>query len=208
MKKSADVTVKPVESTDPLHFHEHFRGEHSPQPVYVELSLETGELSAYTSPDIGNGVPERIYSRRAVRWEIPVLTPAAVNALLDEIEPHAGIVLDGSDVVWDGHNHVGQHDDDAQDAVQTIADLCDEGRFSESDRASVRDAYDYLSPVGGDSVQSRIYRVTATTTDDELKTRADELTAEAAAENNHVHEADVLRFLTDLRGRLQQNEAN
>jgi hypothetical protein len=203
-----DITVDHIETDDPLALYEKFRGQNQRQPVFVELDLESGDLSAYVSPDIGNGMPERVYNRRAIRWEIPVLTPEACNALLDEIEPHAGILWDGSTIEFDGRNHVGTLDDDAQDAVQTISDLCDEGRFSEAQRVSVWDADDYLSPVGSDSAQSRSFRVTAATTDDELRTRADELTAEAATENHHLDADDVRRYLTALRARLADAESN
>lgn len=205
---SPDITVTTIEIDDPAALHQKFRGQNAPQPVYVELDLGTGDLSAYVSPEIGNGVPERVYHRRAIRWTIPVLTPKACNALLFEIAPHAGILLDGSAIEWDGSNHVGILDDDAQDAVQTISDLCDEGRFSESQRVSVWDAVDYLSPVGSDSVQSRTFRVTTETTDDELRARAAELTNEAAIQGHYLDTDDVRGYLEALRGRLADEESN
>lgn len=203
-----EITVSRIESDDPLALYEKFRGEHAAQPVYVEFDLESATLSAYTSPDIGPGTPERVYSRRALRWEIPVLTPEACNALLEEIEPHAGILLDGSAIEWDGSNHVGTLDDDAQDAVQIISDLCDEGRFSESQRVSVWEASDYLAPVGSDGAQSRAFRVTAATTDDELRARAAELTNEAATEGHYLDADDVRGYLEALRTRLADKESN
>lgn len=203
-----DITVTTIESDDPAALYQKFRGQNAPQPVYVELDLETGDLSAYASPEIGNGMPKRVYHRRAIRWTVPVLTPEACNALLFEIEPHAGILLDGSAIEWDGSNHVGILDDDAQDAVQTISDLCDEGRFSESQRVSVWEASDYLSPVGSDGAQSRAFRVTAATTDNELRARAAELTNEAATEGHYLDADDVRGYLEALRARLADEESN
>jgi len=157
------VTITEVEGTE---LHQHYRGQTSPQTCYVSLNCETGALTASCSGEIGNGVPFHVYHGRTRRWRIPALTAEAANALLAEIVPLAETIMSGYSCEWDGHNHVGELDDDARDADEAIRDLCDrdwEGQTIES-----WDAREWFGPVGSDECQRKALGITADTTDEEL----------------------------------------
>lgn len=88
--RSTAVVVDHV-STKTLHpLYAHFSGQTSPQESYVELDLDSGNLSADYSGEVGNGIPERIWNGRATRFDVdPHLTADEINTLLDEIAPLA-----------------------------------------------------------------------------------------------------------------------
>ena len=83
-------------------------GQENPQPVTIHLDVETGELWANYNPEVGNSVDARAWHSIVRTWNVPtVLTSAAMNELLNEIKAQAVDLLDESEVVWDGSNHVG-----------------------------------------------------------------------------------------------------
>lgn len=89
----------------------------NPQPAFVEMD-EDGEVSADYSADSG-GTPSHVWHNRTMRWAVPaevngktladLLQGDEVRGLLERI--HAGHSVD-----WDGSNHRGTLDGDAQDA--------------------------------------------------------------------------------------------
>jgi hypothetical protein len=170
------ITITPVEGDE---LHHQYPGQTAPQPCYVQLVCETGALSASYDAEIGNAVPVGVWHQRVRRWTIPALTESAANALLEEIAPLAERVVAGYSERWDGSNHVGEFDADADDAVEAIARLCDRD-WSEGDVIAVWDAADYLGNVGSAEAQARALKVTSTTTDDELDTIAEDVESEAS----------------------------
>lgn len=173
---ASGVTITPVEGDE---LHHQYPGQTAPQDCYVQLICETGALSASWNGEIGNAVPVGVWHRRVLRWNIPALTEGAANALLEEIAPLAERVVAGYSERWDGSNHVGEFDADADDAIEAIARLCDRD-WSEGEVIAVWDAADYLGNIGSIRLQAKELKVTTTSTDDELDAIAEEVEAEAS----------------------------
>lgn len=95
-----------------------------PQPAYVELD-EDGEVSADYNGVIGNAVPMAVGHLRTLRFDVSprvggdnladLLESDAVVTLLERI--HAGHTVE-----WNGNNHVGTLDDDAQAAAEALTE--------------------------------------------------------------------------------------
>ncbi len=134
--------------------------------------------------------PARVHHRRTLRWAIPVLTAESANELLDELAPLAARVLAGADVEWDGNNHVGVLDADAQDAADEIAARCErlleEPFYASYTALGETDAYDWFDCAATTAADLGI---TAETTDEKLA----EL---AAAEEREVLTAQEPAVLT------------
>ena len=90
MHDKTTVTIDHV-STEKLHpLFAHYGGQVTAQPTYVEIDLESGNLSADYSGEVGSGVPERVWNGDVARFDIsPILTAAEINQLLQEIAPLA-----------------------------------------------------------------------------------------------------------------------
>lgn len=129
-----------------------------PQPAYVELD-EDGDVSADYNGEIGNAVPMAVWHRRTLRFDVSprvggddladFLESDAVVALLERI--HAGHTVE-----WNGNNHVGTLDDDAQAAAEALMEA-----LSGLDDVEVGDAYEWLAPgfalsdlVEGESIET------------------------------------------------------
>lgn len=175
-----------------------YSGQHSPQPCYVQLDCEAETLCAEVDGMIGPGTPFRIWHGRAIRWAIPALTTEAAEALLEEILPLAQRVVEGYECRWDGSNHVGKLDEDAQEAAEAIRDLCDRD-WSEWEVLSVWDAHDWYGQCGSGAYLAGELGLTAETTDEELSALATK--EEAAAEPARIE--GVERFMRDLREELR-----
>lgn len=175
-----------------------YRGQTSPQPVYVELDCESETLSAEVDTAIGPGTPFRVWHGRAIRWAIPALTESAAEGLLLDLIPLAQRVVDGYECRWDGSNHVGRLTEDAREAAEAIRDLCDRD-WSETEVVSAWDAHDWYAPCGSGAYLARQIGITAETTDEELAALATK--EEDAAEPARIE--GVSRFLRDLRDLLR-----
>jgi hypothetical protein len=93
----------------------------SPQPAFIGLNPESCVLYSDYSGEIGNAVSMDVWNGRELQFEIsPYLTESSINQLLYEIEPLAQQVCDGYESEWDGSNHVGTYDEDAEAAINEI----------------------------------------------------------------------------------------
>lgn len=108
----------------PLYFQ--YQGQTNEQPAYLELD-EDGKVDASYSGEIGNGSPMHVWHGRTLRWKIPNnLSGDAIIALVNEHRSLLARVYAGHSVEWDGNNHVGRLDEDAQEAQQELdALLCE-----------------------------------------------------------------------------------
>ena len=175
-----------------------YRGQYQQQPCYVQLDCEAETLSAEVDGSIGPGTPFRVWHGRTIRWAIPALTTEAAEALLEEILPLAQRVVEGYECRWDGSNHVGKLDEDAQEADEAIRNLCDRN-WSESEVLSVWEASDWYGQCGSGAYLAGELGLTAETTDAELSALATK--EEDAAEPARIE--GVERFLSDLREELR-----
>ncbi|MFJ3793862.1 hypothetical protein [Kitasatospora sp. NPDC090091] len=162
----ADGTQVQVHSvTEDTELHCWYDRESQAQSVYVELGLSDGILLASYNGIVGSGMPASVYHGIDRRWSIPPLTADGANKLLAEIAPLAQRVLDGSDVEWDGRNHVGRIlTDDAQAAYDAISELC-EAIEPEDDAVLQVWSMDTI----GEGWTAEEAGITAATTDEELK---------------------------------------
>ena len=177
----------------------HYRGQTSAQPCNVSLDCRSGKLRAEYNPEIGNAIPAAEYHGHVQTWSIPCLRESAANALLSEIAPLASRVVAGYSSEWDGSNRAALFTDDAQEAIEEIAALCDAADPSDGVRAW--DAGDWLTASGNTSreaVRSEL-GIGADTTDDELGAIEARVEEEAAASG----EADVLTGTTAFLRRLR-----
>lgn len=136
----------------------------TPEAVRLCLDPESEPARLYCetySP--GQGTPIRMWNGRVRTWEIPALTDAAANTLMEEIAPLAARVVEGYESRWDGSNNVGELDTDAMEAESAIESLCSEHRFDPTDLCHVWAAGDWLL----DTSDAEL-RLTASTTDEQL----------------------------------------
>lgn len=187
------VTIDPVKGFADLH--QQYRGQTSPQPCHVQLACDTGTLTASYDGIIGSGVPSHVWHARTLRWSIPCLTADAANALLSEVLPIAERIVAGYELVWDGNNHVGEYDEDAEAAREEMAALLDGRQFGESEVIEVWDAGDWYGSIGGHDAQRESLGITAETTDEEID--AIEAREDAAAEARVIE--GLRRYLDGLR---------
>lgn len=173
------VTVIEVEGNE---LHRQYSGQHKPQPCCVSLNCATGRLTAEYDAEIGNGVPFAVYHGHVQRWSIPALKADVANALLREIAPLAERMIAGYERVWDGHNHVAEFSEDADEADDAIIALCNRVTEDADERSTVQvwDASDWFAGIGNAADQCEALKITAETTDDELRAIADAADVEAA----------------------------
>lgn len=161
MSDGTRVTIKQVSGKEDL-----FRWYSQHQGVYVELGLSDGILLADYNSEVGNGMPASVYHGIDLRFPLSqVLTADGANKLLAEIAPLAQRVLDGSEVDWDGRNHVGRIlTDDAQAAHDAIEALCEGINVEDNGVLEI-----WSTETVGDLWTAADAGVTAATTDEELR---------------------------------------
>lgn len=170
-----------------------YPGQTSPQPAYLEFEPDpdndTQTLAAEYSGEIGNAVPMNVWHGVVIRLNVPATTQgAALRALQDDREFAALIqrIVDGYSVAYDGSNHRGQLDADAQQAVNEA-----ESWLSDLDQAEVWDVADWLAP--GVYLCDAIKRAT-------IQDYADYLVM--GIEPNQVIDGDIAETAAELLARL------
>ena len=97
-----------------------YDSEFQPQPAYIRMD-EDGEIDAWVNGEIGNAVPASIWHGRTLTWRVPSnVRGDALLAFVKEHQPLFERVYLGHEVDWDGRNHVGTLDEDAQEASEAI----------------------------------------------------------------------------------------
>lgn len=197
------VTITPVTTPDALFCR--YPGEHTIQDAYLALDLETGQMWCDYNGEIGDGRPESVFHGRTLRFDIPVLTGDAANTLMAGVTDLAQRILDGAEIVWNGHNHVGQLTDDAAEASGDLADLCDPQNLTWDDGQQVQEwtADEWYSVDDIEQVIARL-GITAYTTDAEITalTEAEEISAREGSNLGWTILTGVDEYLTGLRDAL------
>lgn len=191
------VTIVEVEDNA---LHRQYAGQNRPQPCHVSLDCANGRLTAEYDPEIG-AVPFSVCYGHVQRWSIPALTADAANGLLAEILPFAERMVAGYERVWDGNNHVAVFSDDADEADDAIISLCDRARADADEHSTVQawDASEWFGGIGNAAAQCEALKITAETTDDELRTIADAADVEAADDDDVDVLNGTLRHMEWLR---------
>ena len=156
---SCTVTIIPLEGPADALYHR-YPGQTETQGCFIALSLTTGQMWAGWNGEIGNAVPATVWHGLVRRYPIPPLQPRTVNRLMGQIAPYAQTVLDHSEIVWDGSNHVARLDQAAVDAEEQIAGdggIVGSGAliWLEPD-VHAWDAGDWLEPIERDILRSEI----------------------------------------------------
>lgn len=166
---------------------------------FVSIDCSTDELSIDfdTRESHENGVPAKVWHGIVSRFHIPNLKSAARASLIEEITDAAERLRTGTEIVWDGSNHVGRANDDARDAAEEITLAC-EASDRPGDVVCVWDAADWFGPCS-----ARELGITANMSDEALAAKIEELEAEARAnvECDELHGA--AKYLTNLRNDLR-----
>lgn len=197
------VTVKTLDTDNQAQLYRQYQGQMQPQPVFVELDTEDGELSVDWSAAIGAGMSASVYHGRTLSWPLPrALTATAANELLANIAPMAQAVLDGYAIDWDGSNWVGAPTGPAAvDAIDKIGEWCTESDWDPADTVCGYDAADWFSE-GLDEVG-----VTAETTNEQLTVIAAQQDKDAATAGvcGFTVLEGALEFLTGYRDELRED---
>lgn len=200
----AKVTIDEVSGSD---LHHHYQNQTRPQDVFVELDCEHGTLTCSTNPEIGNAVPVKVWHGHTRRWGIPALKAHIANDLLEAIRPFAERVCEGYESVWDGHNHVAEFTEDAEEAMGEIQDLCDQNQEDGNNTILVWEAAEWFALSGGDYAIARELKITAATTDEDLE----RIAAKEKEDAESTMECDVLegtlKFFKGVREYMRDNEA-
>jgi hypothetical protein len=202
------IKIVEVDESDPTALFCHYPHE-SIQPAHIALDLEDGELTADYNPTIGNGIPFTVFHGRTHWIDIPILTAAAANNLLREIEPIAQRILDGSRIKWDGDNNKGYLNEDATAALDALTERCqpDNPAFDPSDIIQEYDAGDWYENDDTEEVIARL-GLTAGTTDAQIDAMAAEETKDAAATSGmaYIILTGADEWLADRREELRDGE--
>ena len=212
------LTINKISNSKKLY--RKYDGQSDSQGIYIELDCKNENLSVAYNAEIGNAVPFSVYHGHEQRWGIPLLTTDAINSLLDEIEPAAERVVAGYESEWDGNNHIAEFDEDAQNALDEIEELCNAAgeNADETDTIEEWDIGNYLDNVtfyhDSDEKQCKWQSVvtvivgdygtiTGKTTDDELSDIKTAIDDDTDGENIVLN--GVEKWLTKLRDQCKSN---
>lgn len=188
--------------TEPGELFRRYRNEAHPQPCQLLLDTETGQLWCRFDPETDNGRPASHARNIVLAAAIPCLTAAAANQLMDDIAELAQKVLDGSSIGWDGNNHVGRLNPDADEAWSQIIFQGNQTHWAESQLVAEYDPEEWFT-----EPDATIDAITADTTDDELDTFAAQASRDAATVGQFGHhildENAAAAYLRQYRDKLR-----
>jgi len=106
-----------------------YPGQTDPQPAFVAIDLDTGGEVTYDwdgEVGVGNAVPAEVWLGRVLRLDLdPAVDTEALEELLESEawKSYLQVLLEDSDVVWDGSNYVGQLGPEAKTALEAMQKL-------------------------------------------------------------------------------------
>lgn len=162
--------------------------------VYLELDTETGELEIGWTHQSDNAVPMRVRHGRDRRYAISAYANGeTLTQRINEGEMDALVrrICAGTEIVWDGSNHIARVSDDAETAEAELQAWLDGADLLE-DSGGVTRAGDWLAGCTDDEIG-----VCATSTDADLERIAAKLEQEAEGANTVL--VDILEELEARR---------
>jgi hypothetical protein len=105
-----------------------YPGQTDPQPAFVAIRLEDGNVSYDWDGEIGGAVPADVWHGRVQRLPLdPAVDTEALDRLLESEawQCHLQAVLEDSEITWDGSNLVGQLGPEAKAALEAMRELLD-----------------------------------------------------------------------------------
>ena len=143
LKKRASVDLSAIEELrgDAAPLYCKYHGQIHEQDAFVEMD-EYGFISASYNPEIGNAVRMDVWKRRTLRFGItPYLSGDELADILSEenVKNLFATIYAGHDVRWDGSNHRGYLDGEAESAFEELADYLDRIEPSEETAQAIMD---------------------------------------------------------------------
>ena len=134
-------------------FYLRYPGQTESQPVNLVLNLSAEEVDCEINFNIGPGMSIAEYHGIERVWLLPeAILATSVNHLMDRVEPLLRTILDNSEVVWDGNNHVAKLNDVAIAAEEEIDEIIRDQYHDESDCAWVLEPADYFEDSAVDEI--------------------------------------------------------
>ena len=204
------LTVTKLPTDDPTHLYCRYPAESTPQPCHVAIDLENRTLTCDYNPSVGaSTVPKSVYHGIVIWIPIPILPSETANRLLDEITRLVQQVVDGASIVWDGHNHVGQLNDTASEALDQVQDyIASAYSVDDSDADLLVQEYEAYTWTAEDPFTSAEHlNLTADTPDDELPAIAAALEQQIRSESGPLTViTGALAAVDDLRDTLREQQ--
>ena len=143
LKKPAHIDLSAIEELrgDAAPLYRKYPGHIREQAAFVEMG-EYGFVSASYNPEIGNAVPMYVWERRTLRFGItPYLSGDELADIVtsEEVANLLAIIYAGHDVRWDGSNHRGHLDGEAESALDELAEYLDRVEASEETAQAIMD---------------------------------------------------------------------
>lgn len=102
-----------------------YDGQSQHQPCGLELNLKTGEMTEFCSGEIGNAVPTGVWHSTVLRFSVdPFTMRDGLIALAEEHREAFQMILDTSEIVWNGNNHVGRLSAEANNFIEEWDQQC------------------------------------------------------------------------------------
>ena len=192
--------VEPIDDPFGLVEADPVTGPEATKAIYLQLDTRDGEIGLGTRSHAENAVPINVYHGIVRRYYLPQNVDA--KRLTDDI--NSGVfddlfrrIVDGSEVVWDGQNHVCRMTDDAYAADQELSERLMDYPYTHEGVISARD---WLR----EAYETGDLGLTAETTDEELEALAERLDAEAREEG--IKLLHTLETLEEWRDELRERE--
>lgn len=188
------VKITHVETADLHNFvmNRHGHTTDETDPVYVELDLRTGAMTAVCRHYDGGAKPTPVGHGHVQWWSIKPMRAEHANALLDELRPLAQRAVDG--YLGGRLGDPARLTSAAETAIGEAADVCARAAESTTPLKAWR-AADWYGGTGSREAQRRELEITSATTDERL--------AEIVAADESSDECDLvdggLEYLQGLR---------
>jgi hypothetical protein len=165
------MTVTIRQCTNPAELYRQYAGQSEPQPAYIALDLESGQMWASYDANIGNGHSFDVHYGIERQYGIPLLTAAAANRVMAELRPLAERIIADSEVEWDNGNRVGVLGEDAKAAEEELEEQLGLGYDPDQAQHFTPDDLIAVWPIDGAVNGSEVdeYDITAATTDQRLE---------------------------------------
>lgn len=123
MTKPITISFDRYQDNEAPLFHR-YPGQVNPQPAYVTLDLETGEVDAQASGEVGNAMPADVWHGVVRRYPIRGdLTKDQVVEALEGIKGTLQTILDNSEVKMVDTNWTGKLNEAGEDAERELPEL-------------------------------------------------------------------------------------
>ena len=193
------IQITKVDRDDELFF----EMDNGAAPTYLEVDLPGREVSVGYHAD--SGTPGRVWHRYTRRYDIPLLTAAAANRLMERVAPLAERMCDDwrEEIGRGGRAEAVLGADGRAAEDELIATLPDENTV---DPASTIDVWDAANLFIGNEVDE--YGITADTSDQQLEQIAEKMLDEVRhnSASGVVVAPGLEEYLRDLRAELVEQD--